>query len=196
MRMKLRLIRESDIKDVLTIYKPFIKNTAITFEYTIPSLKKFRKRVEHVTAKHPWIVAEANGQIVGYAYAAVFKERMAFSWDVETSIYVPESAQMQGIGTALYGAMEEILKLQGFYNIYAIITSSAKRSLYFHEKMGYQPMYTLEHCGWKFDQWYGITCMCKTIADFNETPREIIPVKDLDKKDIEKILKKYSYADE
>lgn len=191
-RMKLRLIKETDVKDVLGIYKPFIKNTPITFEYTVPSIKKFRKRVEHVTAKHPWIVAEENGRIVGYAYASVFKERMAFSWDVESSIYVVEDAGMQGIGTALYSAMEDILKLQGFYNIYAIITTGVKRSLHFHEMMGYRKVYELDHCGWKFDQWYGITCMCKTIGDMDKTPKTIIPVKELDKKSVDKILKKYS----
>ena len=190
--MKLRLIKENDIKDVLDVYNPFIKNTPITFECTVPSMKKFRKRVEHVTAKHPWLVAEENDRIVGFAYASVFKERMAYSWDVESSIYVIDDAGMQGIGTALYSAMEDILKLQGFYNIYAILTTGVKRSLYFHELMGYKKMYTLDCCGWKFDQWYGITCMCKTIGDIHQPPKEIIPIKELEKKSIDKILKKYS----
>lgn len=190
--MKLRMIKKDDIKGVQNIYKPFVKNTPITFEYNVPSYKKFIKRVEKVTETYPWIVAEVNGEIVGYAYAARFKERMAFTWDVETSIYVGEQFNTQGVGTALYGALEEILKLQGFYNMYAMVTSTAKNSLHFHESNGFKKVYEMEKCAWKFDQWYGLVCMGKQIADFDICPDSILPITIVEPKKIDKILKKYS----
>ena len=190
--MKLRLINDNDIKDVLKIYKPYVKNTPITFEYTVPSPKKFKKRVRKITEKFPWIVAEVDGEIVGYAYASPFRDRAAYAWDVESSIYIREDAQEQSIGKYLYTALEELLKLQGIYNIYAIITSTAKNSLSFHEAMGYAHQFTIDRCGWKFDQWYGITCMCKTLADDNYKPEDFLCIKDIERKSIENILKKYS----
>ena len=190
--MKLRMIRIDDVKGVQEVYKPFVKNTPITFEYNVPSYKKFVKRVEKVCETYPWVVAEVDGEIAGYAYASRFKERMAFTWDVETFIYVSEKSNSRGIGAALYSALEEILKMQGFYNMYAMITATAKNSISFHEKMGYQKVYTLEKCAWKFDQWYGMSCMEKRIGDFDTDPEPIIPIKIIDKKKIDKILDKYS----
>jgi len=190
--MKLRMIRNEDIKGAQAVYKPFVKNTPITFEYNVPSYKKFVKRVEKICETYPWIVAEVDGEVAGYAYATRFKERMAFTWDAETYIYVAEQSNNRGIGSALYAALEEILKMQGFYNMYAMITDTAKNSIAFHEKMGYRQMYTLEKSAWKFDQWYGMICMEKKIGNFDETPEPIIPVRIADTKAIEQILDKYS----
>lgn len=190
--MKLRMIRPDDIKGVQEVYRPFVKNTPITFECDVPSYKKFVKRVEKTCVTYPWIVAEIDGEIVGFAYAARFKERMAFNWDVETYIYVSEKANDQGIGSALFNALEELLKVQGFYNLYAMITATAKHSIQFHEKMGFKRMYTLEKCGWKFDTWYGMICMEKKIGDFDKTPEPIMPIPIVDPKIIEQVFDKYS----
>lgn len=190
--MIIRPIRIDDVKEVQEVYKPFVRNTPITFEYNVPSYKKFVKRVEKTLETYPWIVAEIDGHIVGYAYAAKFKERMAFTWTAETYIYVAEMQNSQGVGTALYSALHDILKRQGFYNLYAMITSTAKRSIHFHEQMGYINLYTLEKCAWKFDNWYGMTCMEKKIGDFHETPEPIIPFKILDEAGLKDIFDKYN----
>lgn len=190
--MKLRMIRIDDVKGVQDVYKPFVKNTPITFEYNVPSYKKFVKRVEKVCETYPWLVAEVDGEIAGYAYAKRFKERMAFTWDVETFIYVSEKFNSRGIGGALISALEDILKMQGFYTMYAMITDTSKNSLLFHEKMGYTKLYTLQNSCWKFEQWYGMICMEKKIGDFEKDPEPIIPIKIVDPKKIEKILEKHS----
>lgn len=193
--MKLRMIKEEDIKDVLSIYRPFITNTPITFEYTVPSYRKFVKRVHKICTTYPWLVAEIDGQVVGYAYTSRFKERAAFSWDAEFSVYIREEFHGQNIGRNLYCALEEISKLQGIYNIYSLITSTAKNSINYHKAMGFEYIYTLENCGWKFDHWYGLVFYHKKIGDFSKVPEPIIPIEYIEKEKIEAILEKYSISD-
>lgn len=188
--MKLRMINSEDIRDVLRIYKPFVKNTPITFEYTVPSYKKFVKRVSKITGTYPWIVAELDGNIIGYAYTSRFRERAAFAWDAEVSVYIEDKYQGQGVGRALYQAVEDISRMQGIYNIYALITSTAKQSLDFHKALKYEYMYTLNNCGWKFDRWYSMACFVKTIGDFDKEPEPVIPIGYLDEGKIKKVLNK------
>ena len=73
--MILQLIKEEDVGEVLEIYTPYVRNTAITFEYEVPSLEKFSERVHHYTEQYPWIVAKDHGMIAGYAYASVYRGR-------------------------------------------------------------------------------------------------------------------------
>lgn len=190
--MKLRMIKNDDIKTILKIYKHYVKNTPITFDYSVPTQKKYTKVVEKTLTKFPWIVAEINGEVVGYIYASPFKRRAAFSWSVETSIYISEQYSGQGIGVTLYDALEKILKLQGIYTMYAIVTSTARHSLRFHEGRGFVKTNTLERCGWKFDQWYGVVYMEKVLGDFTKEPKPVIPYPELDSKAVDKILKEFS----
>lgn len=190
--MKLRMIKDEDIKDVLSIYRPYITNTPITFECTVPSYRKFVKRVHKITASYPWVVAESDGQIVGYAYTSRFRERAAFSWDVEFSVYIRHEFQGQGIGSRLFAALEEISKLQGIYNIYSLITSTAKNSINYHKAMGFEYIYTLANCGWKFDHWYGLVFYHKKIGDFTKDPEPVIPIEYIEKQKMDAILEKYS----
>ena len=95
--MKLRMIKDEDIKDVLSIYRPYITNTPITFECTVPSYRKFVKRVHKITASYPWVVAESDGQIVGYAYTSRFRERAAFSWGVVFYVFLPKENKGHGV---------------------------------------------------------------------------------------------------
>ena len=118
----IRDARPTDVEAMLAIYAPYVEQTAITFEYDVPTRDEFRQRLLNVQAKYPWIVAQEHGQIVGYAYASAFKNRAAFQWAVETSIYVDSSMKRCGIGRMLHEALEQRLQAQGILNMNACIS--------------------------------------------------------------------------
>ena len=108
----IKTVSAEDIQRLLEIYKPYVEETAITFEYQVPSLEEFQERVRRIQKRYPYLAAWKDGKIVGYAYASPFKERAAYDWAVETSIYVCRTEKGNGIGKKLYGALEEALAAQ------------------------------------------------------------------------------------
>lgn len=119
--VSLRVAVPEDAEKLVEIYAPYVRNTAITFEYEVPSVEEFRGRIENTLKRYPYLVAEMDGQIAGYAYASVFKPRAAYSWCVEVSIYLRGDRRGMGIGKMLYDRLEEILIKQGIRNLYACI---------------------------------------------------------------------------
>jgi peptide/nickel transport system substrate-binding protein len=119
--MKIRIAKEEDAEALLAIYAPYIEHTVITYEYDVPTVEEFRGRIRHVLERYPYLVAELNGEICGYAYASAFHDRPAGGWNVETSIYVDQNKKGIGIGTALYDKLEKILKRQNILNMNACI---------------------------------------------------------------------------
>lgn len=111
----------------MSIYAPYVEATAITFEYEAPSEDEFTKRIQHILHKCPYLVAELNGEILGYSYAGAFNERAAYDWSVETTIYVKKKKRRMGIGRKLYNALETALKAQGILNHNACISLSGRR---------------------------------------------------------------------
>lgn len=172
--MNIRLATPSDAEEILNIYAPYITDTAITFEYTVPSLEDFRQRIVNTLQKYPYLVALEDDKIVGYAYAGVFKGRAAYDHCVETSIYVQMDVHGKGIGKALYAELEERLKEQGILNVNACITWSEKENEYvthqspdFHEHLGYKRCAHFHQCGYKFGQWFDMIWMEKMIGEHN-----------------------------
>lgn len=172
--MNIRLATPFDAEEILNIYAPYITDTAITFEYTVPSLEDFRQRIVNTLQKYPYLVALEDDKIVGYAYAGVFKGRAAYDHCVETSIYVQMDAHGKGIGKALYAELEERLKEQGILNVNACITWSEKENEYvthqspdFHEHLGYKRCAHFHQCGYKFGQWFDMIWMEKMIGEHN-----------------------------
>lgn len=171
------LIRMATLDDairLLEIYEPYILNTAVTFEYETVPLNVFQNRMSKIMEQYPWLVYELNGVIVGYAYACPFHERAAFAWDCECSVYVDSTYHGIGIASALYSKLFELIKMQGFYNVYALITTSNVSSIRFHEKWGFKIDGNHERCGYKFGKWYGLTYMSKAIGDYNVPPKKIM----------------------
>ena len=153
------IIRPAELLDVpamLGIYAPYVEETAVSFEYAVPSEEEFRARVEKVQGFYPWLVAEQEGRVVGYAYASPPYSRAAYRWCAEPSVYLRPEARGRGIGAKLYAALEKILALQGYQVLYALITSENTASLRFHEKQGYSKRAEFPHCGFKFGRWLGI----------------------------------------
>ena len=168
----IRNAKVTDAKAIQTIYTPYVESTAITFEYNVPSEKEFCRRIETVQQKYPWIVAEINGQVVGYAYASAFKPRDAYQWAIETSIYVDNNNKRSGIGRQLHEALEQRLKMQGILNMNACISFIEPEDEYltqdsvrFHERLGYQKVAHFHQCGKKFNRWYDMIWMEKMIGE-------------------------------
>lgn len=188
-------IRKATPKDgeVLTaIYKYYVENTAITFEYVAPTGEEFAQRIAHKSEKYPFIVAEEDGRPVGYAYASEYRERAAYSWDVETSVYVDKNYMGHGIGKILYNALEEILKLQNVVNLYACITYPNERSISMHESMGYKLIGRFHSAGFKLGEWHDVVWMEKQIS-FPEKPLPVIPYPELDTNAVNQIFEKTAF---
>ncbi len=186
--MEIRIATIQDAKELLDIYAYYVLNTAITFEYEVPSLEEFQNRITNVLQKYPYIVAIIDHEIVGYAYANTFKARAAYDWAVEMTIYIDPDYHKKGIGKKLYTTMEELLKLQGITNLNACITFPDcddeyvdKNSVQFHEHMGYSLVGQFHQCGYKFSRWYSMVWMEKMIGEHvtNQTP--VKPFREIEK---------------
>lgn len=168
------IIREAtlnDAKDLVNIYSYYVLYTAITFEYDVPTVEEFKERIKHTLQKYPYLVAEDNGRILGYAYASALKSRAAYQYCEETSIYIDKDAHKQGIGKALYAKLEKKLIEQGIQNMYACITYPevedeflTKNSVQFHEHLGYKEVGLFHACGYKFNRYYDVMWMEKNIG--------------------------------
>ena len=175
--MAIRFATKADLPRILAIYAPFVEHTAVSFEYTVPTLEAFTARFEAITAQFPWLVWEQDGQVLGYAYGSAPFERAAFSWCCESSIYLDPVCHGRGIGRKLYAVLEEILKLQGYRIIYSVITSDNQGSIDFHKKIGYTFVAEFPGCGHKFGRQLGTVWLEKRL-DFVEYPQNFpVPCK-------------------
>lgn len=179
-QVKLRIATAQDAAALLDIYAPYIENTAITFEYTVPSVQEFERRISNTLQTYPYLVAEIDKEIVGYTYAGPFRERSAYNWAVEVSIYVKKTAKKMGIGKKLYQTLETILNLQKISNLYACIADTdeenpylTKDSILFHQRVGYCQVGKCTQCGYKFHRWYDIVWMEKHIQSHTVPPENI-----------------------
>lgn len=159
----IRIARETDVPAMLAIYAPYVENTTITFEYDVPEPEEFVRRFQTITRDFPWLVWEEGGEILGYAYACRPFERLAYAWCAELSIYLTPAARGRGIGAKLYAALEELLQLQGYRVLLALITGENTASLRFHEKCGYTIAGELRAVGYKFGRWLSVFWMEKTM---------------------------------
>ncbi|MDP4153826.1 MAG: N-acetyltransferase family protein [Bacillota bacterium] len=182
----IRMAATADAEEILRIYAPYVKSTAISFEYDVPSVEEFAERINNTLKKYPYILAIENNQIIGYAYASSFKGRAAYDWAVETTIYIRQDCHGKGIGKILYLHLEEILKRQNILNLNACIayTSSenahlTNASTYFHERLGYKKVAHFKKCGYKFGNWYDMIWMEKIIGEHCANPKPFIPVSEL-----------------
>lgn len=176
---KIRVVRKEDVKCLLEIYKYYVLETAISFEYEVPSLDEFQKRVETTVAQYPYLVMECEGKVVGYAYAAPFKTRAAYAWSVETTIYMDRNFRGKGAGHILYAELERCLQMQNILNMNACITYANPKSIRFHETRGYKMVAHFTKSGYKFNQWHDMVWLEKLIGEHKENMEEVIPFSQL-----------------
>lgn len=181
-KSKIRVAVKEDAGVLLAIYAPYVVKTAITFEYEVPSVEEFAGRIENTLEKYPYLVAERDGEIVGYAYAGAFHSRAAYQWGVETTVYVREDQKKKGIGRELYDALEKALALQNILNLNACIGYPetedeflTKNSVQFHKHLGYRFVGEFYQCGYKFGRWYNMMWMEKHLGEHPDTPPAVKP---------------------
>lgn len=196
MNIKFRLAQLSDAEDLLKIYAPYVKNTDITYEYEVPSIDEFKQRMENVLSKFPYIVAMVDDKIAGYVYASTFRQRVAYNWGLETSIYIMEQFQGNHLGEKLYKILEAILQKQNITNLYASITYPNPQSIMFHTKMGYKKIAHFTKCGYKAGKWLDMIFMEKMINKHCVPAKNIIYLPDMPKNEIDEILDMYSSKSE
>ena len=171
----LRFVTAADAAELVAIYAPYVRETAISFEYEPPTVAEFTRRIEEVLEKFPYLAAVSDGEIVGYAYAHPYGVRKAYSWSVELSVYVRRDCRGLGAGRKLYEAMEVLLKAQNVTNLYALVAGVDVEDEYlthdsqkFHAAMGYVQVGKLNHAGYKFGRWYHMQTFEKIIAPHPE----------------------------
>ena len=140
--MTIEKVTIDDAEELLAIYAPYVRDTAVSFEYVVPSVEGFADRILQISAKYPYIKAVEDGRIIGYAYANTFKGRKAYDWSVEVTVYVRRDSRRVGVGKMLYHALECSLKRIGVLNMNSCIAMPKEEdehlsndSCYFHEKM-------------------------------------------------------------
>lgn len=169
--MKIRSCVPEDAEALAKIYAPYVDHTAISFELEAPAADEFRERIINTLKKFPYIVAEIDDEIVGYAYVSPFKERSAYDHCVETSIYVKEDLRGKGVGSALYEELERLMPAIGVKNMNACIAWIETPDEYldnasetFHEKHGYTKVAHFHRCGYKFGRYYDMIWMEKILS--------------------------------
>ena len=184
----IRIATVNDADSILYIYKPYIENTSFTFETEVPSPDDFKKRVEDYLINWPWLVYEHNGMIAGYAYGSKYRERTAYQWCVEVSIYIHDDFQKMNIGKALYKSLLKILKAQGYRNVYAVINLPNGNSVKFHENCGFVFFALYSNVGYKLGKWKNVGWWQKNINEFNLEPEPPIKFAALNKEFLPKLF--------
>jgi phosphinothricin acetyltransferase len=187
---EIRIARKKDAASMLDIYSPFILNTGITQETEVPSLKNFQQRISTTLEERPWLVCLIDDEIAGYAYAGKHRERKGYQWCTEPSVYVNQKFYRYGVANALYTALFDLLKLQGYVNAYAVITLPNDKSVSFHECFGFSYLTTFKNIGYKLGQWHDVGWWQKKINDVNLNTKPPIKFSELEKSLIKQILNK------
>ena len=190
MGYKIRTVQLSDAEAILKVYAPFITDTCISFEYVVPSVEEFAQRIASISAEYPYIVLEEDGEIVGYAYSHRYLERVAYSWDVEVTIYLAPKVQGKGLGVILYDALEKLMALQNIKNLYSCITGDNVHSIEMHRSMGYELIGTFPKAGFKHDRWLDVVWMAKAIGEKENVPLPFVPFAEVEASKIEEVLGK------
>ena len=175
----IRVVQDEDVDDILEIYAPIVVNSPWSFEMKVPSRKEFQDRIKKISNTHPFIVAESEGRVIGYAYATRLRQRAAYDPSVETSIYMHDSVHGQGEGRRLYSTLISTLQLLGYAQCFAGATLPNEGSATFHEKMGFTRVGTWPKVGYKFNKWWDVGWWHKEIQPNSTGPVNIIEYQQL-----------------
>lgn len=152
-------IRDATILDaetLLNIYSPYILETAISFETSLPTIEEFKKRITDTQQKFPWLVCQIDNEVVGYAYAGPYRSRCAYEWSVESTVYVHKEHHGKKIGKHLYQRLLELLRAQGVVNVIAGIALPNDASVGLHESLGFSSAGVFRDVGYKHEKWWDV----------------------------------------
>ncbi len=156
MSIVIRVARPDDAAAIAAIYAPYVTGTVISFELVPPDEDEMAHRLAKTLARFPWLVAVCDGDVAGYAYAGQHRERAAYQWSADVSVYVHKALRRRGIGRALYSPLFDILGALGYYNVYAGVTLPNVASVALHEAMGMTPVGVYRHVGYKAGTWHDV----------------------------------------
>jgi phosphinothricin acetyltransferase len=171
----IRTARDEDAAAIHAIYAPSITDGVATFETELPGVDVMRERIRARLQHYPWLVWEDAGELLAYAYAGRFRERAAYDWIAETSIYVRADAHRRGIARELYGVLLDVMRLQGINQAVGVITLPGSASVAMHETMGFAAAGVWRQCGYKLGQWWDVGVWQKQLQTPAATPLPITP---------------------
>lgn len=171
MNFQIEKVGVEDTSQLIEIYAPYVKDTAISFEYEVPSFDEFKNRIVNITKVYPYLKAVSEtGEVLGYAYAGRFRARKAYDHTAEASVYVRQNCRRSGVGKALYAELEKELAAMGIHSLIAVLSVTdiedrhlTNASLRFHEAMGYKRCAHFHEIGFKFGKWYDMVWLEKLI---------------------------------
>jgi L-amino acid N-acyltransferase YncA len=166
----LRLAEERDAPALAAIYAPAVTERPTSFEIVPPTAAEMARRLSAAASHFPWLVAERDGEVLGYAYGSRHRDRAAYGWSCDVSAYVRDVLHRQGIGRGLYGALLAILELQGFRRAFAGVTLPNPASVGLHEAMGFRRIGVYEAVGSKFGQWHDVAWFGRSLAPLVPDP--------------------------
>jgi L-amino acid N-acyltransferase YncA len=167
---------ERDAAACAGVYAPHVEMSATSFEERPPSAEEVAERIARLTATHPWLVAESGGEVVGFAYACRHRERPAYRWSVDVSVYVADAWARHGVGRGLYEELFERLRRQGFRTACAGITLPNEASVALHEQLGFVPVGVYRGIGWKVGAWRDVGWWQLELSpQSDEEPAEPLP---------------------
>ncbi len=184
----LRFVKPEDASRLLEIYRPYVEHTTISFETEPPSLEEFQRRITSFSGWFPYLVAEEDEAILGYAYAHAFHERAAYGWTVETSIYVERGLRGKGLGKRLYQALLTLLQAQGIRTVCAVVTIPNDPSIGFHQALGFHQAGILPQVGYKLGQWHDVAYLTRQLNPAQDAPEPLIPVGSLEPEWVQRVL--------
>jgi phosphinothricin acetyltransferase len=171
----IRIAHDGDAAAIHAIYAPHVESGVVTFENVLPGVDAMRERILARLPHYPWLVWEEAGEVLAYAYAGRFRERAAYDWIAETSIYVHPCAQRRGIARRLYETLLEAMRLQGLTQAVGVITLPGTTSVAFHESLGFAPAGVWRQCGWKLGRWWDVGVWQKELQTATFPPPAVTP---------------------
>jgi len=163
MSLNIRPVQILDADFCLRLYSKYVSGSAVSFELEVPSLEEFSNRIVTISKRFPYLIAEENGAALGYAYASAYRDRAAYQWNVEVSIYIEDQNKKSGVATALYNQLFSELQRIHICKAFAVIALPNNASVGFHHKMGFEKFATYKNVGFKLNQWHDVLWMEKTL---------------------------------
>lgn len=177
--LRVRVATTDDAAAVADVYRPYVEETAVTFEEAPPDATGMAGRIERTLPTHPWFVAERDGRVVGYAHASRLRAYEAYRWTVELSVYVDRERHGEGVGSALYRPLLETLRRQGYAAAYAVLTLPNPGSVGFHRSYGFERVATFPAVGYEHGEWNDVAWYERDLDDRPDDPAEPTPFADV-----------------